>query len=195
MRALSPYIYRRFIPMRNVYRAAIAVAALALSVPASATVTVTPSSADSDGSFSIGFSGANVARPSFTESFTFSTTTSGFLSAIVSTTGGGSNSRNDVDFTSVFITGPGNVTYVLTPTSNSDINETRSFDDIFVGIGSYTLTTTGTLRGTNGAYGGNIAFNAAAVPEPATWGLMVLGFGMIGAAARGRKVKTNVKFA
>lgn len=36
---------------------------------------------------------------------------------------------------------------------------------------------------------------ATAVPEPATWGLMVLGFGMIGAAARSRKVKTTVRFA
>jgi hypothetical protein len=36
---------------------------------------------------------------------------------------------------------------------------------------------------------------AAAVPEPATWGMMILGFGMIGAAARSRKVKTTVKFA
>ena len=36
---------------------------------------------------------------------------------------------------------------------------------------------------------------AGAVPEPATWGLMVLGFGMIGAAARSRKVKTTVSFA
>ena len=35
----------------------------------------------------------------------------------------------------------------------------------------------------------------AAVPEPATWGLMVLGFGMIGAAARSRKAKTNVVYA
>ncbi len=34
-----------------------------------------------------------------------------------------------------------------------------------------------------------------AVPEPATWGMMILGFGMIGAAARSRKVKTSVKFA
>jgi hypothetical protein len=36
---------------------------------------------------------------------------------------------------------------------------------------------------------------ATAVLEPATWGLMVLGFGMIGAAARSRKVKTTVRFA
>jgi len=35
----------------------------------------------------------------------------------------------------------------------------------------------------------------AAVPETATWGMMILGFGMIGAAARSRKAKTTVKFA
>ncbi len=41
----------------------------------------------------------------------------------------------------------------------------------------------------------NLSFTTAAVPEPATWGMMILGFGMIGAASRSRKVKTSVKFA
>ncbi|KQS04538.1 hypothetical protein ASG11_09985 [Sphingomonas sp. Leaf357] len=41
----------------------------------------------------------------------------------------------------------------------------------------------------------NLRYTAAAVPEPATWGLMILGFGMIGAAARSRKVKTTVTYA
>ena len=35
---------------------------------------------------------------------------------------------------------------------------------------------------------------AAAVPEPATWALMLLGFGVIGAAMRGRR-RTGVRFA
>ena len=49
----------------------------------------------------------------------------------------------------------------------------------------------------NSPSGFRVDVNAAAgaVPEPATWGLMVLGFGMIGAAARSRKVKTTVSFA
>jgi hypothetical protein len=34
-----------------------------------------------------------------------------------------------------------------------------------------------------------------AVPEPATWGMMVLGFGLIGAAARRRRVRTQVRYA
>jgi hypothetical protein len=42
---------------------------------------------------------------------------------------------------------------------------------------------------------GGAAPAVAAVPETATWGMMILGFGMIGAASRSRKVKTNVNFA
>jgi hypothetical protein len=35
---------------------------------------------------------------------------------------------------------------------------------------------------------------AAAVPEPATWGMMILGFGLVGGAMR-RRPKTTVRFA
>jgi hypothetical protein len=56
--------------------------------------------------------------------------------------------------------------------------------------------TTGTYRFSNANDTVTINItNVAAVPEPATWGLMVLGFGMIGAAARSRKVKTTVAYA
>lgn len=34
-----------------------------------------------------------------------------------------------------------------------------------------------------------------AVPEPATWGMMILGFGLIGAAIRRRNMRTSVTFA
>lgn len=35
----------------------------------------------------------------------------------------------------------------------------------------------------------------SAVPEPATWGLMLVGFGLMGAAMRRRTVRTSVTFA
>ena len=35
----------------------------------------------------------------------------------------------------------------------------------------------------------------AGVPEPATWALMILGFGAVGGAMRRRKVQTSVRFA
>lgn len=39
------------------------------------------------------------------------------------------------------------------------------------------------------------AANAAAVPEPATWGMMLLGFGLAGASMRSRRRSTSVRFA
>ena len=41
----------------------------------------------------------------------------------------------------------------------------------------------------------NLSLNAAAVPEPATWGMMILGFGLAGAAIRRRAKISRVTFA
>ena len=38
-------------------------------------------------------------------------------------------------------------------------------------------------------------FAAGAVPEPTTWGMMILGFGMVGASARYRRRSTKVAVA
>lgn len=49
---------------------------------------------------------------------------------------------------------------------------------------------------TGSAYGpalDNVSISA--VPEPATWGLMIVGFGMMGVAVRRRNVRTSVRFA
>ena len=48
---------------------------------------------------------------------------------------------------------------------------------------------------TNGSFSASVA-SSAAVPEPATWGMMILGFGVAGYAMRRRaKVRTDVSFA
>lgn len=51
----------------------------------------------------------------------------------------------------------------------------------------------------NGDNFGSITFDvtaAAAVPEPATWAMLILGFGMVGAGLRARtKTKTTLSFA
>ena len=36
---------------------------------------------------------------------------------------------------------------------------------------------------------------AAAVPEPASWAMMIAGFGVVGGALRRRKTRTSVRFA
>ena len=57
------------------------------------------------------------------------------------------------------------------------------------------IVVTGTSRG-NGSYGGNLTFTpAAAVPEPATWAMMLLGFAGIGWQFRRRRNATLAQFA
>ena len=54
------------------------------------------------------------------------------------------------------------------------------------------------IRGTaakNASYGGNITFTPSAVPEPATWAMLLVGFGMMGASMRYRRKSTAVSFA
>ena len=43
-------------------------------------------------------------------------------------------------------------------------------------------------------YVGNFRINVAAIPEPATWAMMIGGFGLVGAASR-RRARANVTFA
>ncbi len=52
--------------------------------------------------------------------------------------------------------------------------------------------------GTSDSFGGYVDnISLAAVPEPATWAMMIMGFGLIGGAVRSRKanVTTRVRFA
>lgn len=53
------------------------------------------------------------------------------------------------------------------------------------------LSVTGKLTGSTGTYTGNVRFESA-VPEPGTWALMILGFGIVGYAMRRRP---SVRFA
>lgn len=72
-----------------------------------------------------------------------------------------------------------------------------------VGFGGATFAAGGVLANPTSAFGGdgfvgpNFSFSLAAVPEPTTWAMMILGFGVIGGAMRRRKaaVRTSVRFA
>lgn len=57
-----------------------------------------------------------------------------------------------------------------------------------------TLFTTGTFGIIDGSTFSGLAF-APAVPEPGTWSMMILGFGMIGGALRYRRRRTALTFA
>ena len=66
----------------------------------------------------------------------------------------------------------------------------------FTGYSNISRAVVTTSRGSSSLYIGTVTFvNAGAVPETATWGMMIAGFGMTGAALRTRRRSTKVSFA
>lgn len=175
---------------------AAAAATLAMAPAANAAITVTPTDTGM-GSFSIGFNAFELASTfSETINFTVASGLNGLFSLGAITTA--STSENDVDFSNVLLTG-GTLgsAGVSIPQILGEPLESRGISGLPIGAGTYTVTFTGTRVGSNGTFGGNLSFNSvtAAVPETATWGMMILGMGMVGASLRRRSAKTTVKFA
>jgi hypothetical protein len=64
-----------------------------------------------------------------------------------------------------------------------------------LGPGKYTIAVDGVASGGSSVgIGSNISFSAA-VPEPATWGMMIVGLGMVGATLRTRARKSALMTA
>ncbi|MCF8708050.1 FxDxF family PEP-CTERM protein [Rhizorhapis sp. SPR117] len=85
---------------------------------------------------------------------------------------------NNVDFTSVTLNGQ------AFDIINMGMQEYRSIT-LPVTAGEQTLVISGTSGG-RGSYSGTLAF---AVPEPASWAMMITGFGLVGGAIRMRRRK------
>ena len=190
---------------KNVAYAAAAAVALT-AVPASAaTVIYTSGStigliAGPSGTFSGGFeasvvtgTGAEVG-PDFTATFTFGSPTTGQAagSAISIALGNMSN----INFTGVTLNG------VTGTVVNGPVDTAVVFGAPVAFGGTNQLVLTGQLNPPsgmgNGSFGGNVTI--AAVPEPTTWALFILGFGTIGAALRRRgsqvrTAKAAIRFA
>lgn len=66
------------------------------------------------------------------------------------------------------------------------------------GINTLTFTTTNFAQRTGNPAGLRVEFlssSIAAVPEPATWAMMIMGFGLVGGALRNRKAGVTTKVA
>lgn len=132
--------------------------------------------------------GSNLGSPSFSFSIVASSgsfTFSGFDIAA---------NNGSVDYT---ITGflDGNAIYSLSAT------QATIFPFGFVTVASNTpltfdeLVFSATANGTTGNFDNIQVSSAAAVPEPASWALMVSGFGMLGAALRRKSARIRIRFA
>jgi hypothetical protein len=80
---------------------------------------------------------------------------------------------------------PGGGGAAITSVTGSGNNLTLNTGLLTAGT-MYRLSYTGNLT-TAGNISGNATFTAAAVPEPATWGLMLFGFAGVGMALRRRR--------
>ena len=158
-------------------------AALAFGSAANAAVTIDSSTMTTTGpttngnTTTIGYSDTDVGA-SINENVVFTDTLAG-LYAITLTT-----SSSSVNFTSAILNGPGGSSNALTKTTDDGTNEFWNFTNPTtrtLPAGQYTLNIVGTNSGA-GSLGGSITINA--VPEPATWALMLLGFAGMGFALR-----------
>ena len=181
--------------MHKLLPASVGAALLAVGSAAGATVTIDASTMVDDGPTTvadvtvIGFTDANLASPTFSESLVLTNTLAGLYSITLTTSSPG------VDFTSGLLTGLGGP-YNLVEISDDGTNEFwRLTNPITLDPSTYTLTINGNNTGA-GSLGGSITIRqGVAVPEPATWAMMLIGFGAIGHAMRRRRQSYSMKTA
>lgn len=113
----------------------------------------------------------------FTDVYTFSFPTAGRVSVTVNSTDSGS--RTNVNFRNNGVTLNGTPLSVI----SSGVVELLQVINQPVAAGLQTLSVSGSAQKL-GSYSGTITF---AVPEPATWAMMILGMGAVGFAMRRRR--------
>jgi len=184
--------------MRKVLLAAAAVASLTLSATAAsaAALVTTPSTLTPPAS---GFFGNFLTSSgNFADSFTF-------------TIGGSSPAATDSQVSTFLLLGTQNVSFAVTAgcptcgiwidgtavtppadpalrfvqTQFDPLPETWALNPVVLAAGSHTIFVNGSVAGPTGSYSGTI--NVQAVPEPATWAMMLIGFAGVGLALRRRR--------
>ena len=93
------------------------------------------------------------------------------------------NGSQNINFTSITLDGMS----VFTKTSSDPNPETWAIlVPVYLLIGNHTINVAGNVNSPNGSYSGTINIQPG-VPEPATWAMMMLGFGGMGLAMRRRR--------
>ena len=119
----------------------------------------------------------------------FFTVPAGMVNGFVGSTA--LNNTLDIDFTSVLLDDK------AFDVGTTGVVEFRSLDWTNLTAGQHVISVNGSWGPEGGSYAGTLNFSpmGGAVPEPATWAMMIGGMGMIGGAMRRRKVSTKVSFA
>lgn len=146
-----------------------------------------------DGPITAAIAVGGIVAGEFTHTFAFTIPQTGLGSGSVTTSVAqtGFNTSIDTDFISILVNGSA----VDILRSGNNLVETGSATDIPITANILnTIVVSGISKG-NGSYGGNLTFipTTSAVPEPATWAMMLFGFGAIGFGMRRRKDKEKLR--
>lgn len=186
--------------MRNIFMAAASAAALAFGSTAATAApivlsqttiaSVTPPASGTFGnSFNPTAPATSISPGLFNDSYIFNLTNSSLTDGSLITIA--LNGVQNIDFTcptcSIRLD-----TFAFTPTMTGAI-DVYQLAPTLLGTGNHTLFVTGNIvAGPSASYSGTVNFNVPTqgVPEPATWAMMLLGFGATGMVMRRRNRKT-----
>lgn len=154
-------------------------AAMAMGMASAAQAAPTISFAGGSGSFGNAAFGVGP----FTDVYTFTVPHDGFISVLLTSTSTGPADNVNFNYTDVTLNG------VSFDVISRGVNELRQLIKAPVLAGTQTISITG-ASGALGAYSGSLTFGG--VPEPKSWALMIVGFGLAGAAMRRRAAKRTM---
>jgi|SRR6185369_4308669 len=122
----------------------------------------------------------------FNHTFTFTTSGLNDASSFIGTISL-ANGKKDIDFTAIDLDG----LFPFIKTSG-DPSEHWDLADAVIGAGLHSIHVHGTVvtagpRQNAASYAGTLNLSPVAVPEPASWALMIMGFGGVGAMVRARR--------
>lgn len=180
---MAPLITRGIVVLRKLLVAlGIAASATAISAPASATTYFLDvhDLGDSDT-----FTKSNTYFRGFTDIYLFNVSQAGFINGYVSSFA--TLPKLDAYLKEITLDGVS-----LVRTSGGAL-ENWAANNIHVGPGKHKLSIVGYWGKEGGTYSSKLSFDAA-VPEPASWAMMIAGFGLVGAAMR-RRTKVQVRYA
>ena len=162
-----------------------AVASLAVAMAAPTAVNATALSFSVGDVTSGSFGDAHIKKGLFTDTVSFTLFDAGTLSASLTSAATKLMKAGDLDFTSVVLTG-GSGPFSFDIVNNdgpTGLTDSATFTG-FLTAGNYLLTIKGMSYG-NAQFGGNTTVEA--VPEVASWLMMLAGFGAVGAGLRRRR--------
>ena len=186
--------------MKTLFKAAAVAVALittAIAGAANANVYVIPITTGSSGTQTGGFTGVvatdQLVGGFFNDSATFTLGAAGNFDSQLATILLG-NTAN-INFTQVYLDVLDAAhTFAISIQADGTDKAVLS-NPLFVNAGAHTIFVRGTLAGDIGSYGGTLNVAVPGVPEPATWAMMILGFGMVGAGMRLARTRQTAALA